>query len=85
MEVSVGVRKTSGKGGEHIRAREQWRFRGSRVCGRETKEKIRVKREQIIGRHGEKRRTGERRGGGNDRKADSCGETERTKITTERG
>lgn len=26
-----------------------------------------------------------RRRGGNDRKADSCGETERTKITTERG
>lgn len=28
---------------------------------------------------------GPEEGGGNDRKADSCGETERTKITTERG
>ncbi|KYM82210.1 hypothetical protein ALC53_07210 [Atta colombica] len=42
--------------------KREWRFRGFRVCGRETKEKIRVKRKRIIGRHGEKRRMLRERG-----------------------
>lgn len=83
----VGVRKTSGKRGERIRAREIVeipRFSSMRARNeRENKSKKeanywstwRKTKDAVEATKGREK---------NDRKVDSCGETERTKITMKR-